>query len=291
MAKPGSGSGDRSGHHLEPRHRVRRRPGRPRARAARVRPALSRPPAGSSTIPRTSGARPSRPRARRWPPPGWRPRDIAAIGITNQRETCVHLGPAHRPADPPRHRLAGPAHGRRVPRRCKAAGHEPAVTAKTGLLLDPYFSATKIAWLLDHVEGARALGRGRPPGLRHHRHASCSGASPAARCTPPTPPTPRARCSTTSPRAPSTTICWRCSTCRARMLPEVRDCDADFGDDRAVDPRRRACPILGVAGDQQAATIGQACFAPGMVKATYGTGCFALLNTGERAGRLAATGC
>ena len=74
------------------------------------------------------------------------------------------------------------------------------------------------------------------------------------------------------------------------MLPEVRDCNADFG---ATEPSilGGAIPILGVAGDQQAATIGQACFQPGMVKATYGTGCFALLNTGEQAGRLAATGC
>ena len=76
-----------------------------------------------------------------------------------------------------------------------------------------------------------------------------------------------------------------CSTCRASMLPEVRDSNADFG---TTEPSilGAALPILGVAGDQQAATIGQACFAPGMVKATYGTGCFALLNTGDRARRL-----
>ena len=83
-------------------------------------------------------------------------RDIAAIGITNQRETTRHLGSRHRQADPQRHRLAGPAHRRCLRRaarkRPRAADRRP----RTGLLLDPYFSATKIAWLLDHVDGARA---------------------------------------------------------------------------------------------------------------------------------------
>jgi glycerol kinase len=73
------------------------------------------------------------------------------------------------------------------------------------------------------------------------------------------------------------------------MLPEVRDCAADFG---TTGPAvRRPIPILGVAGDQQAATVGQACFEPGMLKSTYGTGCFALLNTGDDAGHARTTGC
>ena len=165
-------------------------------------------------------------------------------------------------------------------RELKAAGHEPAVTAKTGLLLDPYFSATKIAWLLDHVRGRARAGARPATSPSAPSTPSCSGASPAAACTPPTPPTPRARCSTTSPRALRTTICCalfgvpRAAAARgARLRRRLRH-------DRALDPRRRRCRSCGVAGDQQAATIGQACFAPGMVKATYGTGCFALLNTG-----------
>ena len=104
------------------------------------------------------------------------------------------------------------------------------------------------------------------------------------------PPTPRARCSTTSTTAPGTTICCALFHVPRALLPEVRDCAADFG---TTEPRSsaRAIPIRGVAGDQQAATIGQACFAPGMVKSTYGTGCFALLNTGDEPVASQATGC
>ena len=125
---------------------------------ARVRPALSRPPAGSSTTPRTSGARRSRRRGRRSPPPGSRPATSPpSASPTSARPACSGTGA-------PASRSTAPSSGRTgAPPTCaatlKRAGHEPMVTAKTGLLLDPYFSATKIAWLLDHVDGARALAK------------------------------------------------------------------------------------------------------------------------------------
>ena len=202
---------------------------------------------------------------------------MAAIGITNQRETCVLWD----------RRTGRPIHNaivwqdRRTADACrklKAAGHEPAVTAKTGLLLDPYFSATKIAWLLDHVDGARALAQAghlafgtidsfllwRLTGGRVHA-TDATNAS-------------RTLLYDIRKGAFDDDLLALFGVPRA-ILPEVRDCDASYGE---TEPSilGAAVPILGVAGDQQAATIGQACFAPGMVKATYGTGCFALLNTG-----------
>ena len=276
----GHGSGDRPGHHLEPRHRVRCRLARPGARAARVRPALSRPRAGSSTTRRTSGAR-------RWRPPGRRSAaaelgagDIAAIGITNQRETCVVWD---RRTGRPIHR-AIVWQDRRTAETCrslKRAGHEPAVTAKTGLLLDPYFSATKIAWLLDHVDGARALAEAGRSGLRHGRQLSCLAphrrqgarhrrhqrlAHAALRHRQGRLGRRSARALRRAARDPAGGARLQC---RSSARPSPRSSAAPI-------------PIAGVAGDQQAATIGQACFAPGMVKATYGTGCFALLNTGAK---------
>ena len=203
--------------------------------------------------------------------------DVAAIGITNQRETCVLWD----------RRTGRPIHNaivwqdRRTADACrklKAAGHEPTVTAKTGLLLDPYFSATKIAWLLDHVDGARALAQAghlafgtidsfllwRLTGGRVHA-TDATNAS-------------RTLLYDIRKGAFDDDLLELFGVPRA-ILPEVRDCDASYGE---TEPSilGAAVPILGVAGDQQAATIGQACFAPGMVKATYGTGCFALLNTG-----------
>ena len=206
-------------------------------------------------------------------------RDIAAVGITNQRETCLVWD---RRTGKPIHR-ALVWQDRRTADMCrtlKDAGHEPMVTAKTGLLLDPYFSATKIAWLLDHVEGARALAEAghlafgtvdtfliwRLTGGRVHA-TDATNAS-------------RTLLYDISKGAFDADLLKLFGVPRA-MLPEVRDSNGDYGVTEAS-ILGVALPILGVAGDQQAATIGQACFSPGMVKATYGTGCFALLNTGEQ---------
>ncbi|MFN3824838.1 MAG: glycerol kinase GlpK [Pseudorhodobacter sp.] len=204
-------------------------------------------------------------------------RDIAAIGITNQRETTLIWDRA----------TGEPIHNaivwqdRRTADICEAlkgAGHEPMITGRTGLLLDPYFSATKVKWLLDHVPGARVRAEAgelafgtvdsfliwRLTGGRVH----ATDATNAAR-------TMLFNIATND---------WDAEICAllgvpVALLPEVKDCAADFGTTRA-DLFGREIPILGVAGDQQAATVGQACFSPGMMKSTYGTGCFALLNTG-----------
>jgi glycerol kinase len=153
------------------------------------------------------------------------------------------------------------------------------VSARTGLLLDPYFSGTKLKWILDHVEGARARARRgellfgtvdsyliwRLTGGRVHATDATNAA--------------RTLLYDIRKGRWSATICELLDI-PMEMLPEVRDSAGDFGMTRA-DLFGREIPILGVAGDQQAATVGQACFAPGMMKSTYGTGCFALLNTGE----------
>src|SRR5262245_40899250 len=205
--------------------------------------------------------------------------DIAAIGITNQRETCVvwdrRTGkPIHRAIVWQDRRTAGAC------RNLKRAGHEPAITAKTGLLLDPYFSATKITWLLDNVEGARALARAGHLAfgtidsfLIWHLTGGKVHATDATNAA-------RTLLFDIAAGAFDEDLLALFDVPRA-MLPEARDCNAAFG---LTEPSilGAAIPIQGVAGDQQAATIGQACFAPGMVKATYGTGCFALMNTGDR---------
>ena len=211
---------------------------------------------------------------------GLAPEDIAAIGITNQRETVVVWDKA----------TGKPVHNaivwqdRRTADTCarlRAEGHEPMVTARTGLLLDPYFSATKLAWILDNVDGLRDRARRgevlfgtvdcyliwRMTGGRSH----VTDATNAA----------RTLLYDIHKGRWSTTICGLLDI-PLEMLPEVRDCAAEFGVTRA-DLFGREIPILGVAGDQQAATVGQACFQPGMLKSTYGTGCFALLNTGAQA--------
>jgi glycerol kinase len=204
-------------------------------------------------------------------------RDIAGIGITNQRETTVIWDRA----------TGKPIHNaivwqdRRTAALCdtlRERGHEPEIAAKTGLVLDPYFSASKIAWILENVEGARAKAESgelafgtidcfllwRLTGGKVH----ATDASNAAR----------------------TALFdigkgeWDGGLCRlfgvpASMLPQVCDCAGEFG---VTAPDLFGAPIriLGMAGDQQAATVGQGCFKPGMMKSTYGTGCFALLNTG-----------
>ncbi|MCF1495675.1 glycerol kinase GlpK [Agrobacterium vitis] len=203
--------------------------------------------------------------------------DLAAIGITNQRETVVVWD---KDTGKPIHN-AIVWQDRRTSAFCetlKRDGLEATFTTKTGLLLDPYFSGTKLSWLLDHVEGARA--RAEQGGL-------CFGTVDTYliwRLT-------GGKSFVTDATNASRTLIFNIAehgwdeellallNIPATMLPDVKDCAADFGvTDKAV--FGAAVPILGVAGDQQAATIGQACFAPGMVKSTYGTGCFALLNTG-----------
>ncbi|MBX9589551.1 MAG: glycerol kinase GlpK [Hyphomonadaceae bacterium] len=206
-------------------------------------------------------------------------RDIAAVGITNQRETCLIWD---RRTGRPMHR-AIVWQDRRTADMCRAlreAGHEPMVTAKTGLLLDPYFSATKIAWLLDQVEGARALAEAG------HLAFGTVDTFLIWRLT-------GGRVHATDATNASRTLlydiakgAWDDDLLKLfgvprPLLPEVRDSNGDYGTTEAS-ILGAAVPILGVAGDQQAATIGQACFSPGMVKATYGTGCFALLNTGDK---------
>ncbi|MCK0126345.1 glycerol kinase GlpK [Gelidibacter sp. F2691] len=203
-------------------------------------------------------------------------RDVTAIGITNQRETTLVWD-----------RVSGaPIHNaivwqdRRTAERCaalKAQGHEALITERTGLLLDPYFSATKLAWILENVEGAHEraqageLAFGTVDTFLIWRLTD--GASHV------TDATNAARTMLYDIKSGQ----WDKDICDLlnipmSMLPEVKDCAADFGvTDLFGDP----VPILGVAGDQQAATIGQACFEPGMLKSTYGTGCFALLNTGD----------
>ena len=210
---------------------------------------------------------------------GLTPADIAAIGITNQRETTLIWDRA----------TGQPIHNaivwqdRRTADTCarlRAEGLEPMVTARTGLLLDPYFSGTKAAWMLDHVPGARD---------RAARGELLFGTVDTWLIWKLTGGRVHATDATNAARTLMYNIAkgeWDAEICAAlkvpmAMLPEVRDCAADFGTTRA-DLFGREIPILGVAGDQQAATVGQACFAPGMMKSTYGTGCFALLNTGTQ---------
>jgi glycerol kinase len=202
---------------------------------------------------------------------------IAAIGITNQRETTLVWD-----------KTTGAPLGRaivwqdrRTADRCAAlreAGHEPLFSERTGLLLDPYFSGTKLAWLLDRHDGAQAKAEAgellfgtvdtyliwRLTGGKVH--------------------------ATDATNASRTLLyniregCWDAELCGLlgvpmAMLPAVKDCADDFGETETA-LFGTAIPIRGVAGDQQAAAVGQACFRPGMMKSTYGTGCFALLNTG-----------
>ncbi len=204
--------------------------------------------------------------------------DIAAIGITNQRETTLLWDRATGKAI---HR-AIVWQDRRTSELCqslKAAGHEEMVTERTGLLLDPYFSATKLKWLLDNVEGARA--RAEAGELAFGTVDSWVIWNLTGGKAHVTDATNAARTMLYDIRKGrwSKTMCDLLDIPMS-LLPEVKDCAADFGVTRA-DLFGREIPILGVAGDQQAATVGQACFEPGMLKSTYGTGCFALLNTGD----------
>ncbi len=204
-------------------------------------------------------------------------RRIAALGITDQRETtllwdrrtgeCLHRAIVWQ--------------DRRTAELCgklKAEGLEPLVQSKTGLLLDPYFSATKLAWILDKVEGARA---------RAERGELAFGTIDSFllwRLT-------GGRVHATDATNASRTLLYdirqgdwdeellKVFRIPRQLLPEVRASNADFGATTGA-VLGSAVPISGIAGDQQAATVGQACFRPGMMKSTYGTGCFALINTG-----------
>ena len=209
---------------------------------------------------------------------GIRTADIAAIGITNQRETTLVWD---RKTGEPVHR-AIVWQDRRTAETCdrlRDAGHEPMITERTGLLLDPYFSGTKLAWILDNVDGARA---------RAEKGELLFGTVDSYLIWKLTGGAVHATDATNAARTLLYDIRkgrWSQSICDllgvpVSMLPEVRDCAADFGSTRP-DLFGREIPILGVAGDQQAATVGQACFSPGMLKSTYGTGCFALMNTGD----------
>ncbi len=203
---------------------------------------------------------------------------IAAIGITNQRETTLVWD---RQTGKPIHN-AIVWQDRRTADFCReleAAGHAPMITERTGLLVDPYFSATKLKWILDHVDGARDRAEAGEllfgtvdswliwnlTGGQVH----ATDATNAARTM--LYDIHKGRWSRTISDLFGIPL---------KMLPDVRDCSDDFGTTRP-DLFGRPIPITGVAGDQQAATVGQACFKPGMMKSTYGTGCFALLNTGD----------
>ena len=237
--------------------------------------------------------------AQHYPAPGWvehEPEDLwqtvvtvgrealakaavipAAIGITNQRETVViwdrETGqPIHRAIVWQDRRTAG------ICDALRADGLGPVVAERTGLLLDPYFSATKVKWLLDQVPGARA---------RAEAGKLAFGTVDTFLIWRLTAGRVHATDATNAARTMLYDIgrnAWDAEICAAlgvpmAILPDVRDSADDFG---STDPAifGHAIPIAGVAGDQQAATVGQACFQPGMMKSTYGTGCFALLNTG-----------
>ena len=204
-------------------------------------------------------------------------REIAAIGVTNQRETTVIWD----------RKTGAPIHNaivwqdRRVADACaklRAAGHEQLIQNKTGLLLDPYFSGLKAAWILDRVRGARA---------RAERGELAFGTVDTFLLWRLTGGRAHATDATNASRTMLFDIhrgAWDEELCRLigaplAMLPTVHDCTADYG---FTDAKLFGAPIAirGVAGDQHAATVGQACFEPGMAKSTYGTGCFAVLNTG-----------
>ena len=203
---------------------------------------------------------------------------VAAIGITNQRETLVVWD---RATGEPVHKAIvwQDRRGAALCVRLKAEGCEPLVRARTGLLLDPYFTATKLKWILDEVPGVRARA------TRGELAAGTIDSFLLWRLT-------GGKVHATDASNASRTMLFdihrgvwdeellRLFTVPASLLPEVRDNAADFGETSVLG---RPVLIGGMAGDQQAAAIGQACLARGDVKSTYGTGCFLLLNTGEQA--------
>jgi glycerol kinase len=204
--------------------------------------------------------------------------EVAAIGVTNQRETVVIWDKA---TGEPIHR-AIVWQDRRTAATCerlRAAGKEPLVTSITGLLLDPYFSGTKIAWLLDEVEGARA---------RAEAGELLAGTMDAWVIWKLTGGAVHATDATNASRTLLFDLkaqAWSAEMLEmlavpASLLPRVLDCADDYGE-TLPEVLGRPVPIRGVAGDQQAALMGQGCVRAGEMKATYGTGCFLLVNTGE----------
>jgi glycerol kinase len=210
---------------------------------------------------------------------GVRPGELAAVGITNQRETVCVWDPA---SGEPLHR-AIVWQDRRTAGRCaelRAAGRESLIRERTGLVLDPYFSATKIEWLLEHVEGLREraeAGRALFGTVDSWLIYKLTGEH------------------LTDVSNASRTMLYDIGAGRwdpellelfgvpERALAQVRGSAGDFGRTRPAELHGHAAPIAGVAGDQQAALFGQACTEPGMGKNTYGTGSFVLLNAGFRA--------
>lgn len=204
------------------------------------------------------------------------PERIAAIGIANQRETTlIWERSTGRPIAP-----AIVWQDRRTSSACELlAEHEALISARTGLLCDPYFSGTKIAWLLDNVEGARERAESGELAFGTIDSWLIWKLTEGARHV------------TDATNASRTLLYdihenrWDAELCELlgvpqALLPEVLDSAGDFGTATLLGPQ---IPVLGVAGDQQAAMIGQACFAPGMCKSTYGTGAFMMLNTGGEA--------
>lgn len=205
--------------------------------------------------------------------------DLAAIGITNQRETTVLWDRVT--GEPVHHAIVW--QDRRTAKRCdelRQAGHEELFQSRTGLRLDPYFSGTKLEWLLDNVSGARAraeCGELAFGTIDTWLLWNLTGGTVHA----------------TDPSNASRTLLFNIHELKwdddllkvlnipRAVLPEVRDSSGEFG--RSSDTTGFGdCPIAGIAGDQQAALFGQTCFESGKAKNTYGTGCFLLLNTGDR---------
>ena len=209
---------------------------------------------------------------------GVSPRDVVAVGVTNQRETTVLWDRATGAPLAP----AIVWQDRRTTAQCMAlrtAGHEPAISATTGLLLDPYFSATKMAWLLEHVPGARARAMAgelclgtidswliwKLTGGRRHVTDATNASRTMLFDLATGDWSPRLLELFDVPRA---------------TLPEITDTCLSTADAVEIELDGVKLPLTGIAGDQQAALFGQACFTPGMAKNTYGTGCFLLMNTG-----------
>lgn len=208
--------------------------------------------------------------------------ELAGIGITNQRETTVIWDRAT--GEPIYHAIVW--QDRRTASWCtklKSDGHEDMVVDRTGLLIDPYFSATKMAWILDNVEGARSRAESGDlafgtvdswllwnltDGKSH-----CTDATNAS----------RTALFNIHEQDWDEDLLTLFRVPRA-LLPEVLDSSADYG---TAETRWLGAPVMiaGIAGDQHAALVGQACFSPGMAKSTYGTGCFLMLNTGDDAVR------
>jgi glycerol kinase len=204
--------------------------------------------------------------------------EVAALGITNQRETTVLWN--RKTGEPLANAIVW--QDRRTSEACdrlRAKGWLDRVQEKTGLLLDPYFSGTKLAWLLDTVEGARA---------KAEKGELAFGTIDSWLIWNLT----EGDCHVTDATNASRTLLFNINNQEwdkeileelnipTSLLPKVLDCASDFGI-ASAEVLGRAIPIFGVAGDQQAATVGQACIQSGMMKSTYGTGCFALLNTGH----------